>query len=113
MMMMVLQFFRESEFNLRTKNTPGEEISLHTWEDMTLKELAELVQEQIASSRTPGHKFVFSTVFADQKGMMVMKDLGVVEPRESRDWYKTLHQVYFQRGDWLAVVIYSKRQKMN
>ena len=91
------------------------ELSLYTWGDATLGELAELIRERVQDARakrdTPGGRrkptLHFTIVYPDRQGCYVMKSVGTVvdKPRDGeRDAADvTLGGCGWQAGDYVDV----------
>lgn len=88
-----------------------EEVSIYTWEDATLFELAELVRERVEKARakknfdsTHGKRFPdlhFCVVYPDREGKYIMKGLGWVRDFkhvDSAEERRTIGSLGFQMG---------------
>lgn len=53
--------------------TPAGELSVHTWMDADLKELADLVQQTQPTARHREAEMEFALVFPDKRGVNVMR----------------------------------------
>jgi len=103
------QSFKEEEFYVRGKE-PGEEKHLHCWKDMTLRDVTELLKEIDITIRNWGTRVKYCFVYPDKRGRNVMKEVGIVDShREGRDDLKTLDDLHYQTGDFLAVEIIERR----
>lgn len=52
---------------------PASELSIHTWMDADLRELAELVKQTQPESRLKGVQMEFALVFPDKRGTNIMR----------------------------------------
>jgi histone deacetylase complex subunit SAP18 len=57
----------------RQHQFPDNELSIHTWMDADLRELAELVKQTQSSARGKDAVMEFSLVYPDKRGINVMK----------------------------------------
>jgi hypothetical protein len=64
----------------RQNHFPDNELSIHTWMDADLRELAELVKQTQSSARGRDAVMEFSLVYPDKRGMNVMKVVRVYLP---------------------------------
>lgn len=86
---------------------PKEEIQVYTWQDATLRELCDLVQEVNDAARRPSARLSFAFIYPDRTGRNVMRQVGVVHSsRPGPDDKAALRQLKFQIGDFLSVSIY-------
>lgn len=95
------------EFSKRGSEPEGE-LQVYTWPDATLRELTELIKEEVPAARNRQVRLSFSFVYPDRRGQNVMKEVGQVwaEPmRRGPDDNKSLYQLSFQTGDFLDVAI--------
>lgn len=61
------------EYNSRKGQMPGNELSIHTWMDADLRELAELVKQTQTVARQKDATMEFALVFPDKRGNNVMR----------------------------------------
>jgi len=101
------ELHKEEEFqNLRAP--PGKEIELHAWMDATLGQITDLIKESEPTARSYGSKLSFGFVYPDKRGKNVKKDVGIVDPlRSGREEMKTLDELRYQVGDFLAVTVHT------
>jgi hypothetical protein len=64
----------------RQNHFPDNELSIHTWMDADLRELAELVKQTQSSARGRDAVMEFSLVYPDKRGMNVMKVVRLFLP---------------------------------
>eukprot|EP00049_Salpingoeca_infusionum_P006911 m.112751 g.112751 ORF g.112751 m.112751 type:complete len:289 (-) comp13487_c0_seq3:266-1132(-) len=89
----------------RNGATPAGELHMYTWMDASLKELALLVKEHMATGRRPGAQFRFAAV-TKHKGKFVFNHLGqVTNDEESESDSKTLQSLNFRIGDFMDVAV--------
>ena len=62
---------RIAEFQGRT--SPPGELSVHTWMDADLRELAELVKQTNSTARHKDAEMEFALVFPDKRGINIMR----------------------------------------
>lgn len=81
-------------------------MTIYTWRDATLRELADLIAEVNVECRRRDARFSFQLVWTDLRGRPVFKPLGsVTNSRPSRDDGRTLEEVRFVQGDFIDVAI--------
>ena len=79
---------------------------LHTWPDANLRELHDLVKQLEPAARDRGSRCSFAIVYPDQRGVLSVKEVGVVRTGvHGADDEKTLSELHFQAGDFLDVAI--------
>lgn len=80
---------------------------MYTWEDASLREICELVQDTNEAARRPNAKLSFAFIYPDRTGRNVMRQVGVVHSTiPGNDDAATLRSLKFQTGDFLSVAIY-------
>lgn len=85
---------------------PEQEIQVHTWQDASLREIADLIQDVNPDAKKPNARISFSFVYPDRTGRNTMRNVGVVHStRTSNDDHATLRELKFQTGDYLAVAV--------
>ncbi|KAJ8602182.1 hypothetical protein CTAYLR_003514 [Chrysophaeum taylorii] len=89
---------------------PSDELQLYTWEDCTLRELADLIKEQRPQIRRPRCELSFAIVYPDRQGRAVVKEVGRLwvqtsSSRSTVDDTRTLHSLRFQTGDYVDVAV--------
>ncbi|KAF8785518.1 histone deacetylase complex subunit SAP18-like [Argiope bruennichi] len=86
---------------------PGNEFQVHTWMDVTLKELTQLIQVADKETRRKDTYFDFALVFPDTRGTGYrMRDIGsTCSGQKGADDEKTLTSCRFQLGDYLDIAI--------
>ena len=91
----------------RRGHEPKPECSFYTWEDATLRELCELVQDADDSAKRPNARLSFALIYPDRTGRNTMRQVGVVHStRRGREDEVSLRSLKFQTGDFLSVAIY-------
>jgi len=99
---------KEEEFS--GKNTPEREINLHLWVDATLREITDLLKETQPVAREWGSRLNYSLVYPDKRGKNVLKEIGSVDAhRFGRDDNRTLDELHYQMGDFLAISLQSPK----
>ena len=84
-----------------------DEVVIYTWRDATLRELCDLIGEVNLECRRREVRFDLQLVYANLRGGVQMKPLGVVlNGRKGRDDGITLEQVRFVQGDFIDVAIF-------
>jgi hypothetical protein len=68
--------FQPEVYDVRGKE-PMQEIQLHTWQDATLREIADLLKAAIPALNEPC-KLMFRIVYPDKFGRMVIRTAGFV-----------------------------------
>lgn len=61
------------DYNSRKSQMPSNELSIHTWMDADLRELAELVKQTQTVARQKDATMEFALVFPDKRGQNVMR----------------------------------------
>jgi histone deacetylase complex subunit SAP18 len=56
---------------------PANQVQIYTWKDATLKELVELLQQELTVTREEDVSIHFSLVYADRSGDNIVKQVGV------------------------------------
>ena len=88
-----------------------DELHIYTWKDVTIKELAELAKEILPSAREKEATLNFRLVYRNNKGAVVMKDIGTVCSSKSLyDDRKQLLSTNFEIGDFLDLYLVTKPQ---
>lgn len=109
------EFHEDSDFSYE-KQPMDDEVRVHTWRDATLGELTELLAQMHRQCRQAGTRVSFKVVYPDANGKWVSHMLGSIAiGRRLQDDVarKTLAQIRFQVGDFLAVAIYPARSGYN
>jgi histone deacetylase complex subunit SAP18 len=100
---------RDEDFSTRGKE-PSNEVQLHLWKDSSLREITELLKEVEVSLRQQGLKLNYYFVYPDKRGKNVMKAVGTLDTfRDNKDDLKTLEELHFQIGDFIALEVYEKK----
>ncbi|XP_067946106.1 histone deacetylase complex subunit SAP18-like [Watersipora subatra] len=88
-------------------NLPHNQVSIYTWMDATLKELASLIKQMNPEARRKGTFIDFYVVFPQPlQGKYVQRDIGsVCVGRKGTDDMATLKEKRFVIGDYLSVAI--------
>ncbi len=85
---------------------PAGEVHIYTWQDATLREIADLLGAACEPARRPSAHLALALVYPDRSGRNVMRPIGGVHAsRPSADDSATLRAVKFQTGDYLSVGI--------
>lgn len=94
----------------------SDEVTIYTWWDATLRELADLLREVNEECRGPTVYFSFALVWSDLRGRTQVKPLGGIggagrgpsegAPRHASDG-RTLRDLRFLQGDFIDVAIYT------
>lgn len=85
-----------------------DEVIIYTWRDATLRELSDLIKEVNVECRRRGARFSFQLIYYDYRGIVRMKDMGMVSNgRIGRDDAVTLEKVKFVQGDFIDVAIFT------
>ncbi|KAG0733404.1 hypothetical protein G6F29_003165 [Rhizopus arrhizus] len=89
-------------------NVPENELTLYTWKNATLEEIAQLIEQVIPEARDPDARISFRLVYLNKNaGRFFQKDIGrVVSAKPTRDQKKTLEESRFMIGDYLDVAIF-------
>lgn len=94
-----------SDFSARHQPT-DDELTVYTWRDATLSELADLIKEVNVECRRRDAAFDFQLVYADLRGKFMFKPMGrVMNARPSRGDSRTLEDIRFMQGDFIDVAI--------
>jgi len=95
----------EADFFNRDKLPKGD-VCIHVWKDTTLRELTELLKEPEPSIRNWGSRMHYRLIYPDRGGRLVLRELGVVDGhRNARDDFRTLDDIRWQYGDFIAATI--------
>jgi histone deacetylase complex subunit SAP18 len=91
---------------------PGDEFQLYTWEDCSLRELADLFKNEHMRARRPRCQLSFAIVYPDKSGKNAMKEVGLVWSTNTNSTRhdaetKTLKDLHFQTGDFIDIAIQS------
>lgn len=76
--------------------------------DATLRELAELVKEQVPASRNKQKRLSFALVYPNAQGVHVLRHVGTISTAAGKpggDDGRELRHLRFQTGDYLDVAI--------
>ncbi|KAG2198774.1 hypothetical protein INT47_010560 [Mucor saturninus] len=89
-------------------SVPSEELSLYTWKNATLEELAQLIEQVIPEARDPDARIAFRLVYLDtERARYQSRDIGRVVPaKPTEDQKKTLEECQFYIGDYLDVAVF-------
>jgi len=91
-------------------NVPKEELAIYTWQDAKLKDIAELVKQSYQDANKLEVTLLFSRVFPDTKtGDWSMRDVGKIGARVGPDDHVSLTEVGFNVGDYMDVVVLTKK----
>jgi len=102
---------REEEY-IKHDKLPKNELAIHAWKDSTLREITELLKQSEPKIREWGSRVQFSIVFADQRGKYLLRNIGSLDShRNARDDFRTLDELHFQVGDFLAISIVSEQHQ--
>ncbi|KAI8646367.1 Sin3 associated polypeptide p18-domain-containing protein [Parasitella parasitica] len=105
-------FHRNGGHNLNNQYTvdsvPSEELSIYTWKNATLEEIAQLIEQIIPEARDPDARLAFRLVYLDsERARYSGRDIGRVVPANPTDDHtKTLEDCKFFIGDYLDVAIF-------
>jgi histone deacetylase complex subunit SAP18 len=90
----------------RSDRLPEQEVQVHTWQDASLRELCDLLQDVNPDAKRPNARISFSLVYPDRTGRNTMRNVGVVHAtRPSNDDDATLRDLKFQTGDYMSVAV--------
>jgi histone deacetylase complex subunit SAP18 len=96
---------RPEEFG-REKVPIEDEVTVYTWKDANLSELASLIKEVNVECRRRDANFSFQLVYQDMKGRFHSKPIGIVSnSRSGRNDNITLEALRFVQGDFIDVAI--------
>merc|ERR1711981_1161118 len=97
----------------RLDRVPEGELRIHTWLDVSLKELAVLVCESNQSARKHGTRFAFAAIYRDGRtGRMTPRDLGgVVIGKDGPHDGRQLRDSRFQIGDFITLTLFPPRHR--
>lgn len=94
-----------ADFSARHQPT-DDELTVYTWRDATLGELADLIKEVNIECRRKDAVFDFQLVYADLRGKFLFKPMGrVLNGRPGRGDRRTLEDIRFMQGDFIDVAI--------
>ncbi|KAI9348833.1 Sin3 associated polypeptide p18-domain-containing protein [Pilaira anomala] len=95
-----------SQFKINS--VPSEELSLYTWKNATLEELAQLIEQVIPEAQDPDARIAFRLIYLDtERARYQSRDIGRVVPsKPTEEQKKTLEDCQFYIGDYLDVAIY-------
>ncbi|KAG2205932.1 hypothetical protein INT46_002223 [Mucor plumbeus] len=105
-------FYRNGGHNLNNQYTvdsvPSEELSIYTWKNATLEEIAQLIEQIIPEARDPDARLAFRLIYLDsERARYSGRDIGRVVPANPTDDHsKTLDDCKFFIGDYLDVAIF-------
>ncbi|GAN08235.1 conserved hypothetical protein [Mucor ambiguus] len=105
-------FYRNGGHNLNNQYTvdsvPSDELSIYTWKNATLEEIAQLIEHVIPEARDPDARLAFRLVYLDsERARYSSRDIGRVVPANPTDDHsKTLDECKFFIGDYLDVAIF-------
>lgn len=86
-----------------------DEIQIYTWQDATLRELADCVRKEVEAARKKDTELSFSFIYPDFNGKYRRKDVGsVFAGQRNTDYQKTLQELRFVIGDYVDLTIYTK-----
>ena len=72
--------------------------------------MTELLKEPVAEIRQWKSKVHYWVVYPDSRGKYLLRDIGIVEShRNAKDDFRTLDELRFQPGDFLAISIMDKQ----
>lgn len=90
----------------RDRAPAADELTIYTWRDATLAELADLIKEVNVECRRRDAAFDFQLVYADLRGRYCFKPMGkVFNGRRGKEENRTLEEVRFLQGDFVDVAI--------
>ena len=96
---------RPEEFG-REKVPIEDEVTVYTWKDANLSELASLIKEVNVECRRRDANFSFQLVYQDMKGNFHSKPIGIISnSQSSRNDNITLEALRFVQGDFIDVAI--------
>jgi histone deacetylase complex subunit SAP18 len=82
------------------------ELTLHTWLDAPLRELAELLKDLHPPARDRSVRLSFAQVYPDGRGEPTVREVGSAHSvKRGADDAKTLAELSFHPGDFLDVAI--------
>ncbi|KAI8078956.1 Sin3 associated polypeptide p18-domain-containing protein [Gilbertella persicaria] len=89
-------------------SVPSEELSLYTWKNATLEEIAQLIEQVIPEARDPDARIAFRLIYLDtERARYASRDIGrVVAASPTDDQKKTLEECKFFIGDYLDVAVF-------
>jgi len=94
------------DFASRAEEPVADEVQLHAWMNMTLRELSELIKQVYPSARDKQSRLSFSIVYPDKRGVLTLKDVGSTHAlRRGPEDDKTLAELHFQAGDYMDVAL--------
>ncbi|KAI7908282.1 Sin3 associated polypeptide p18-domain-containing protein [Cokeromyces recurvatus] len=105
-------FFRNGGHNPLSQYTiesvPSDELSLYTWKNATLEEIAQLIEQVVPEARDPDARIAFRLIYLDsERARYNSRELGRVVPANpTEDQKKTLEACNFFIGDYLDVAIF-------
>lgn len=90
------------------QSAPQEELTLYTWKNATLEEIAQLISQVNTDAQHPDARLSFRLVYLDSQNARYMtRDLGRVYPAHpTPEQTKTLDEFKFFIGDYLDVAIF-------
>jgi len=98
--------FKTEEFENPGK-LPADELDMYTWKDASLKELSELVKQEIPQAKARNARLGFSLAYPDKRGRFLLREVGMTfNGRRHPDEAKTLDGARFEIGDYLTVEIF-------
>lgn len=75
--------------------------------DATLKELSELVKQEVPQAKARNARLGFSLAYPDKRGRYLLREVGMTfNGRRHPDEAKTLDSARFETGDYLTVEIF-------
>ncbi|KAI8330673.1 Sin3 associated polypeptide p18-domain-containing protein [Choanephora cucurbitarum] len=89
-------------------SVPQDELSLYTWKNATLEEIAQLIEQVIPEARDSDARIAFRLIYLDpERARYTSRDMGrVVAASPTEDQKKTLEECKFFIGDYLDVAIF-------
>mmetsp|Transcript_28461 Transcript_28461/g.71482 ORF Transcript_28461/g.71482 Transcript_28461/m.71482 type:complete len:147 (-) Transcript_28461:308-748(-) len=96
--------FREENF---ARSTITEDVQIYTWFDASVRELTALIKEVCPEARERNAALNFAFVYPTRRGVMVVRPVArSFSRRKSADDAKTLQELRFEVGDFLAVSVF-------
>mmetsp|Transcript_15618 Transcript_15618/g.21942 ORF Transcript_15618/g.21942 Transcript_15618/m.21942 type:complete len:132 (+) Transcript_15618:58-453(+) len=102
------ELHKNEDFAERGKE-PECEVQIYTWKDATLKEMTDLIKGVKSTARRREARLEFAFVYPDKRGKNVVRKVGTTySRRRAPDDRRTLEDLKFETGDFLAVAIHDR-----
>jgi len=91
---------------------PGEELSIYTWQDAKLKDIAELVKQSYPDANKLDVTLSFARVFPDNKsGEWNIKEIGKIGSKFGSEEFVSLYESGFNISDFMDVAVIPQTSK--